>query len=255
MSTAQSSPPAAAYDPGMRPMHRALPRYIRIAEELQGRIGAGRYEVGGLLPSEPALGREFGVSRTTVRQAIERLHERGLVRPEVGRGTRVLGARPRGAVFALADFNEQILARGQTPATRLLDRRVMTATDEVASRLRLAAGTAVIRLVRLRLADDVPVVYETRFLARDTCPALLAENVERQSVHRLLLDRYGIPPVRVDLSITRLPVALEEAAHLAVPVDTMIFHLDRVTYQAEDQPVTWLRASYRSDHFDLVVHH
>jgi len=230
--------------------HDARPRYVRIAEVVQRHIRVGAYESGALLPGEAEMGRAFGVSRGTMRQAIGLLQERGFVQPEVGRGTRVLGSHPRNTVFELADVNDEIRRRGQTPSTRLLTRATEPATAEVAARLRVAARSPTIRLVRVRLADGVPLVYETRLLAVETCPELLAEDVESQSVHRLLRERYHIPLVRVELAITRAPL-LDEVAECL----TMAFYLDRVTYQAETVPVTLFQAFYRSDHVDLAVHH
>jgi len=222
---------------------------------LQARIGDGAYPMGGLLTSEPALSAEFGVSRGTIRQAITLLLERGLVQPEVGRGTRIISLQPRGRLFELGDFDEEIARRGQQPSARLLERRVIPASQAVAERLAVLPGSEAILLVRLLLADSVPLVHESRYLARATCPELLHEDLERQSVHGLLLHRYGIPLVRVDLSITRQPLTAEIATALEVPAGLLAFRLDRVTYRAEGQPVTWLTAYYRSDHFDLAVHH
>jgi len=211
--------------------------------------------MGGLLTSEPALSAEFGVSRGTIRQAITLLLERGLVQPEVGRGTRIISLQPRGRLFELGDFDEEIARRGQQPSARLLERRVIPASQAVAERLAVLPGSEAILLVRLLLADSVPLVHESRYLARATCPELLHEDLERQSVHGLLLHRYGIPLIRVDLSITRQPLTAEIATALEVPAGLLAFRLDRVTYRAEGQPVTWLTAYYRSDHFDLAVHH
>jgi len=230
-------------------------RYVQIAAMLQARIGDGAYPIDGLLPSEPALSAEFGVSRGTIRQAITLLLERGLVKPEVGRGTRIVSLQPRGRLFELGDFDEEIARCGQQPSTHLLERRVIPASQAVAKRLAILPGSEAILLVRLLLADGMPLVHESRYVARATCPELLHEDLERQSVHGLLLHRYGIPLVRVDLSITRRPLTVEIAGALEVPEGTLAFCLDRVTFRAEGQPVTWLTAHYHGDHFDLAVHH
>ena len=132
---------------------------------------------------------------------------------------------------------------------------MIPASQAVAKRLAILPGSEAILLVRLLLADGMPLVHESRYVARATCPELLHEDLERQSVHGLLLHRYGIPLVRVDLSITRRPLTVEIAGALEVPEGTLAFCLDRVTFRAEGQPVTWLTAHYHGDHFDLAVHH
>jgi len=235
--------------------HDSLPRYARIADALIARIRSGAYPTDSFLPAESKLSWEFAVSRGTVRQAISVLQTRGFVRAEVGRGTRVLAPQPPSQVFELPDFNKSMLLSGRTPSTRLLHRDVLPASADVAARLGILPAPPVIRLVRLRLADGVPLVYETRFLALDTCPELLQEDVEHQSVHHLLLDRYGIPLVQVDLTIRLAPLSHEAAEFLAQPPATPVFCLERVTYRSDGVPVTWFHAYYHSDHFALTIFH
>lgn len=254
-SPASASYPSRTHAEGNGSLAGLLPRYVRIADTLQERIRSGDYAVNAFLPGESTLAREFGVSRGTVRQSINLLHERGLLRAEVGRGTRVLAQQMPSPVLALHDFTDDVLRSGRVPTTRLLARAVISASRQVAARLCIPAGSSVIRLTRLRLADEIPLVYETRYLALATCPELLEEDVERQSVHRLLLERYRIPLARVDLSIHRAVAPPDVARALRLDDGVLVFCLDRTTYRDERIPVTWFQAYYHSDHFDLAVHH
>jgi GntR family transcriptional regulator len=251
-TTAHSLPSSSRPSENRRSL---LPQYARIADALQQRMQIGTYQTGGFLPSEHALSKEFGVSRGTVRQAIDLLRDRGFLQAEVGRGTRVLSPQSRSLVFQLADFNDEVRRSGSVPSTKLLRREVVAAGVEVAERLRIRPRSKVIRMVRLRLADGVPLVHETRILAVSMCPELLEEDVEHQSVHDLMLNRYHIPLVRMELSIVCVPLPPEVAAPLGVPAENISFFLDRVTYRHDDVPVSWFRAYYRGDHFDLTVHH
>lgn len=233
----------------------AVPRYVRIADVLRERVRSGTYPVDSFLPAEGKLAAEFNVSRGTVRQSINILQERGFVRAEVGRGTRVLARQVVSPVLELHDFTEEVRRSGRAPSTRVLAREVIPASREVAGQLKVRVGSDVIHLVRLRLADDIAVVYETRYLALATCPELLQEDVERQSVHRLLLDRYHIPLARVDISVRRVLPPPQIARTLGLAEGDLVFCLDRTTFRDERVPVTWFHAYYRSDHFDLTVHH
>jgi GntR family transcriptional regulator len=244
-----SSPPQA------ESRRSLLPHYAQIADAVQRRVQVGTYGIGSFLPSEAALGREFGVSRGTIRQAIDLLSERGYLQAEIGKGTRVISPQGRSLVFQLTDFNSEVRRSGSTPSTRLISREVVLATADVAKRLRIRPGTEVIRMLRLRMANGVPLVHETRVLALSMCPQLMEEDVERQSVHDLMLNRYNIPLMRMELNIMCVPLPQEIAGHLGVPVGETSFFLDRVTYQTDDIPVSWFRAYYRGDHFDLTVHH
>ena len=245
--------PEASDDSGY--YYDLLPRYVRIADTLQNRIRSGEYPVGCFLPGETDLSGEFAVSRSTIRQGIGVLQQRGFVQPEMGRGTRVLRLLPRNNVVHFTDFNEDVRRSGRTPSTRLLRREVVSASAEVAVRLHIPESSKIIRIVRLRLADNSPVVYEMRALALKTCPSLLEEDLENQSIHHLMLVKYAIPLTKLELVIERVPLEGEAAEHLGVVPGTDGVYLDRLTYQSDNAPVTWYRAFYHSDHFDLTVHH
>jgi GntR family transcriptional regulator len=123
----------------------------------------------------------------------------------------------------------------------------------ISMRLQIPAGEEVVEIVRLRLADGIPLAYETRYMARRLCPQLLDEDLERQSIHSLLIDKYDIPLVRACHTIEARTLVGEEAEVLEVAPGSAGFSVDRVTYTVGEQPVTWYRTSYRGDEYRFTA--
>lgn len=224
-----------------------VPRYHQLKEILERRVLAGEFPPGAKFPTEEELCRTYGLSRGTVRQALDKLVGAGLLKREQGKGTFVNPPQKTPVFFRLAGFDEEMKARGWQPSVKLLSRRVFPAGKELAKRLKIRPGEKAIEIVRLRLADGKPVAYETRFLSYKTCPQLLKEDLETQSIHSLLIDKYNIPLRRASYVVEARTLSKKEAAHLQAEEGAAGFAIERITYGADNKPVTWHRMIYRGD--------
>jgi GntR family transcriptional regulator len=224
-----------------------MPRYYQLKEILERRIQSGEFQPGDQFPTDESLCQEYGLSRGTVRRAIDMLVEEGRLRREQGRGTFVSPAKLSPVFFRLADFAEDMRQRGWEPGTKLLRLRVFPANAEISARLQIPLGEEVVEIARLRLANGKPMAYETRYLAYELCPQLVGEDLERDSIQSLLIDKYNIPLVRACHTIEAHVLSDEEAVLLQVEPGSAGFSVDRVTYTVDDRPVTWYRTFYRGD--------
>lgn len=229
------------------------PRYFALKSLLVQRIQSGEFQPGDQFPTEEALCALYGLSRGTVRRALELLVQDNWLRREQGRGTFVTPPRLAPVFFRLGGFDEEMRRLGRSPATRLLQAEALPADLETARRLEVAPGHAVIRITRLRLADGQPLACETRCLTYETCPELLAENLESQSIHTLLIDKYNIPLLRAVYSIEARLMSAEEASLLQAEPGAAGFVVDRLTYTLNDRPVTWQRTVYRGDQYRFTA--
>lgn len=230
-----------------------VPRYHQLKEILLRRIQSGEFQPGDQFPTEERLCQDYDLSRGTVRRAINILVDEGWLRREQGRGTFVAQSSLAPVYFRLGDFAEDMQRRGLTPSTRVLRLRVIPASPEIAERLQLAVGEDVIESARLRLADGRPMAYETRYLALRLCPQLLDEDLELESIHSLLIDKYDIPLLRACHTVEARVLCEEEAQLLEVEPGTAGFFVDRVTYTTLDRPVTWYRTLYRGDEYRFTA--
>jgi len=230
-----------------------IPHYHQLKEILQKRIESGEFKPDDQFPTEEQLCQEYGVSRGTVGRAVKILADEGWLRRKQGRGTFVTRPSLSPAFFRLANFTEDMRQRGLEPSTKLLNLEVIPASEEMAARLQIAVGEKVIKIARLRLANGRPMAYETRHLAYDLCPQLMEENLERQSIHSLLIDKYDIPLIRACHTIEARVLSEEEAKLLEVEASSAGLFIDRVTYTTHDRPGTWYQALYRGDEYRFTA--
>ncbi len=227
------------------------PKYHRLAQWLRGQIQEGTLRPGDQLPTEAALCEQFGVSRGTVRQAIQMLVLEGLVEREQGRGSFVRQPRRR-AFFTLTGFREDMRRQGIQPETRVLAAEVIPADETTAQRLDIPVETPIIHIERLHLADDRPILYDKRLLARDLCPDLLQEDLATASIHELLIEKYRIPLLRT-VHIMEVHLLDEtEAELLQTDPGIPAFFVDRLTYTTGpegERPAVWYQALYRGDEY------
>jgi GntR family transcriptional regulator len=230
-----------------------IPRYYQLKEILENRIESGEFQVGERFPTDEELCREYGLSRGTVRRAIELLVEERRLRREQGRGTFVNPPLMSPVFFRLANFEDEMKMKGRKPGTKLLDIRKFPATEEIAEHLQLSVGDDVIEISRLRLADNQPMAHETRYLGCQTCPQLLEDDLESHSIHTLLLDKYHIPLIQASHTITARILSATEAELLQVEPGSAGFAVERVTYTHHHQPVTWYRTIFRGDAYHFTA--
>lgn len=224
------------------------PRYLQLADELEERIRNGEWRPGDALPPERRVGQLYGVSRVTVRRALERLVEDGLVEQRQGAGTFVT-RRVRQPLSVLTSFSEDVRARGMEPTSVWLDRRIGTASPEEAIGLGLGPGEAVTRLARLRLADGMPLGIERSAIVAEVLPDPM---VVTESLYDAL-DRNGSRPMRAVQRLSAVALAGAAAAHLEVEAGSPGLSIVRVGYRGDGRAIEYTRSEYRGDRWDFVT--
>lgn len=224
----------------MRVVAGALPKYRQLLQLLRQQILTGEFAPGTRLPTEEELGQQYGLSRGTVRKAIEQLSAEGLVYAEQGSGTYVSATHPNAVPFRFTDCPTA------TPiAHRTITQEVVPADMTVAQQLSLPLGEPVIHIKRLRLEAGVASGFSERYLPQSFCPDLLSEDLTRQSVHDILVTRSDLPLLRAVVEIEAQMLDAEDAALLGVAPATPAIVISRLTYTAPNRPAVWYRAVYR----------
>ncbi|MEU6037190.1 GntR family transcriptional regulator [Actinomadura sp. NPDC047616] len=208
-------------------------------------------EVGDALPSERRLAEELGVSRPTLRAAIDGLVVEGRLERRHGSGTYV--AEPRIAVpLTMTSFTEDMIRRGMRPGGRVLSFRVEAAGAKIGRRLSLSPVEEVFTIRRLRLADGSPMAIETLHMARALLPGLRREDLEGQSFYELLREHGVVLGAGVE-TIEPTVTTPEEAEVLGVPVHAPAFLFERLTRDDRGSPVEFVRSVYRGDRYRLEL--
>ncbi len=225
-----------------QPLYQQLQRALRdaIEKKVLGPEDA--------LPSERQLAADLGISRITVRKAIEGLIEEGLLVSRQGSGNFV-GTRIDKNFAKLTSFSEDMRARGREPRSVWLKRAEGTVTPEEAMKLALSPGTMVYRFNRLRFADDEPMSIEYCTVVASCLPALEAVG---NSLYEAL-EQHGCRPVRALQRLRALLLDEEQAKLLeAQPGDAGLL-VERLGYLRDGRAVELSQSIYRGDTYDFVA--
>lgn len=227
------------------------PHHVRISQHL--RELALAVPAGGRLPTEAELCREFGVSRMTVRQAVERLVAEGLVERRRGSGTFVSpNGRPRFTASSLS-FSSSMRRRGLSPSSELIARGPVHATAEEREALGLASASDAYLLHRIRLADGTPLALERAVLSA-SIGSRLGDELHDGSLHATL-ERLGHVPMRATARVTARNANPTERRLLALPRTSVVLVEQRVVVDQRARPLEATTTWYVADRFafDLAI--
>jgi GntR family transcriptional regulator len=225
-----------------------VPKYHRVKEAVLARIADGTWPPGSLLPAEPDLCRQFGVSRITVRKAISDLVHEGKIQTVQGKGTFV--ATPKvGERFVQRAFGiyEDMERRGMRLTTEVLRQEVIPATADVATRLGLRSGEPVHILVRLRSIEGEKILLSTTYIPQALCPGLADEDLSAGSLFRLLRRRYGLKIGRGERSLEAVAADQWEARMLDLALASPLLRLDSAAYLPDGRPFEYSQTLQRGD--------
>jgi GntR family transcriptional regulator len=201
------------------------------------------------LPTEREISARHGVSRNTVRQALNGLESAGSVYRVQGAGTFV-ASQTISKSLTLTSFTEDMHARELRPHSQLLAAEAVPAGHGVAERLDIAPQDEVFRISRLRLADGSPMCLEHVHLPAARVPGLMDEDLTG-SLYELLADRHSLDIRTAEQTIRAVDLEDTEAALLRVTPGSAGLRVHRVGLDRRDTPVEATTTTYRADRYDL----
>jgi GntR family transcriptional regulator len=228
-----------------------MPLHSQLESMLRRLIEQGQIATGAILPGELELAAQLGMSRHTVRHALGVLTNEGLLRRERGRGTTVVSDTPRvfeRSLSAFYAFAWEARARGASQRSYVLERQILPADEGLAGRLQVEPGTELERIVRLRTADDDPLVFESAYLPRVLTIVLEASALERESIYDELERLHGLRVTRAHECIRPIVLSRPVARLLRASVGAPAFSVERTTW-CDDRPIEWQESIVRGDRF------
>jgi GntR family transcriptional regulator len=233
-----------------------LPKYHQIYLVLREQLADGRFVRG--VPGEVHLMKEFGVSRVTVRKALERLVTDGLISRSPGRGTvtvapaRELGGEPQRQGVRLSGLLENIVDMGLRTSVKVVRCEVLPASDAVARQLDIAPGTPVQKALRVRSTRHGPLSHITTHV-----PQAIAKGFGRRELARkpilMLLEASGVVIGRARQSISAKLADAEVARLLQVDIGSALLAVQRLVFDIDERPVQWLHGLYRPDRYQYQM--
>ncbi|MEK7295788.1 MAG: GntR family transcriptional regulator [Actinomycetota bacterium] len=221
-------------------------RYHEIADALRQRIHSGGFSAGRLLPSESALSQEFGVSRVTVRRALDVLRDEGMVNAHQGLGWFVTGDPVTQALGRLGTIEEQMAANGIRSERRIIEFAFEPATRSVA---KILNTDQVLRVKRVNTADGEPFAVVTVWCPFDLGQHLSRHKVEQSPFYELL----NIALRDATQTIGADSATVEEAKLLEIPAGSPVLRCERVTRNVEGDAVLLSHHVFPAHRTNFVV--
>ena len=208
--------------------------------------------IGSAIPSERQLSVDLGVSRLTLRAALDELVREGLLDRRRGSGTYV--REPKIAQeLTMTSFSEEMRRRGMRPESKTLSITTALAGAYLGRCLHVSPSEKIMVAKRLRLADEETMAIETLHVPESRVPGLTPKDLDQGSFYELLSERYGITIVGGIQTIEPTVTNEEESDALGVPLHSPAFLFERTTRAETGDIVEFVRSIYRGDRYRLVT--
>ncbi len=230
-----------------------VPLYLKIADDIKGKIDKGIYPPNSRIPTELELGKDYGVSRITMRRALELLTEDGILARKQRIGTYVCEKKiTRGQLNTTMSFSRLCELSGGTAGTELLTADLVHARESDIRDLELSEeDDRIIRIRRLRFFNEVPVLLEENHFAR-TYAFLLAEDLSKSLYD--ILEKHGIFPSHGVKTIGVCYATREEAQRLGIKENDALLLSRDIVYDGQNRPVHVCKEVINADRFEYRIY-
>ncbi|MFI7383734.1 GntR family transcriptional regulator [Streptomyces sp. NPDC049813] len=225
-----------------------VPLYFQLSQQLESAIERGALTPGSLLGNEIELAGRLGLSRPTVRQAIQSLVDKGLLVRRRGVGTQVVHSQVK-RPLELSSLYDDLEAAGQRPRTRVLGHALVPASAEVAAALAVGEGDQVVRLERLRLTHGEPVAHLCNHLPAGLLP-LEDARLEATGLYRLMRAA-GITLHSARQSVGARAANAVEGERLGEPAGAPLLTMERTTFDDKGRAVEFAAHTYRASRYSF----
>ncbi|HEY1366831.1 MAG TPA: GntR family transcriptional regulator [Gaiellaceae bacterium] len=226
------------------------PLYHQVYSIIADAISSGQLKPGNRLPTERSLCQRFGVSRATVRKALRRLADEGVVTATVGRGSFVVGSPLAEPPNALMSFTELAAVRGLTASAEVARQQLRPATVEEASVFGIDVTGLIFELERVRVLEDDRVAVDRTRIPVAIAPGLTEQDFTDASIYETL-DDAGAAPVRGDVVVSSTAADEQRAAALGIPVGAPLLVCTTMSHDEVGRLVEICEIAYRADRYQF----
>jgi len=231
-----------------------IPYYYQLEQSLREKVENGQWKPGDNLPSEAELCSTFKVSRTVVRQALNKLCQGGIVYKEKGRGSFV--AKPKlqeKFVQRTYGFYQEMKEKGLEVESKILEHELIEPPIRIKTSLKLTEGQKIVKTSRLRSVNKELIMFTTTYVRSDLCPGLEKEDLTNRSLYQLLWDKYGLKISYGQRTLEAVAASKYEADMLKVPRRSPLIYLESVSYLEDSTPIEYFEAWHRGDKCKFAI--
>lgn len=227
-----------------------IPLYFQVSAFIEQSIESGQVPNGSLFANEIQLAQQLGLSRPTIRRAMQDLVDKGLIVRRRGIGTRVVQPKVR-RPLELSSLFDDLAGAGQAPTTAVLEVGMVPADDEVAAHLNVRAGTEVLKIVRLRSAVGNPIAQLTNYLP-ETVGDFSQEELEERGLYELMRGR-GIHLHTASQTVGARNATAAEARLLDERRNAALLTMQRTTYDDQGNVVEYGNHIYAASRYSFEI--
>lgn len=235
----------------IKPMDR-VPIYVQLEEHIRGLIDSESLRPGDRVPSEAELAKAHGISRMTVRKALDRLEMDGVIVRRAGKGTFVAEPKIVHGASTVFSFSANLSAVGYETRSQVAERRIAKPDPSIRARLGLDAESNVVIVGRVRFIGDDPVALNWDYLPYPEFAEIMNMDITRDSILKVISDIAGSKRLKSDDELSISLARPKEAELLGIRAGSPVFVVQGITYDDKGKPVKYTKAVYRGDRFLFV---
>lgn len=232
-------------------MSASLPVYIQIHDQIKEGIEKGEWQIGDRLPSERELAVTFGVSRMTLRQAIQTLADEGILERKIGSGTYVARKKVQEKMTGTTSFTEIMLSQNRKPSSKTISYFVTQPSSSEFEKLQLQEGDMILRMERIRYADGVPICFEVASI-----PYSLVENYSKREITESFyktLEEKGEKIGHANQTISAMLASEQIADYLQIKRGDAILRMRQLSFLEDQRPFEYVRTQYVGNRFEFYL--
>lgn len=229
-----------------------IPMYYQIQEHIRENIKQHKWLKGEAIPSERILTEQFGVSRMTIRQAVQGLVDEGILMRKRGSGTYVSNDKVEQPLKEITSFTKLMEQRGMKASSKITVFTVRKPNEVEAQHLEVDLDSDVYHIERIRLGDQIPIAIETSIVPYSIAKGLTEKDIQH-SLYEFIEVKKGYPLGDGKQSIEAIGATQRIAEQLDLPIDSPILQIERVATLSTGVPFEYVRSQYAGSRFKFYL--
>lgn len=209
------------------------PLYIQLMNILIYKI-ENHLKENDKLDSEREICKKYGLSRTTVREALDELEKNKYIYKVQGKGNFISPKVVEQDLIRVSSFTEEMKKHGKNPTSKLLNFEVIEASNKIAGKLKMEENELVFKISRIRIADDIPMIYEITYLPYERFKGLTKEMIKDNPLYEIFKNSFGTYITSAEEVIESVLINKLESVYLEVPQGQAGLKSERIAYEQED---------------------
>lgn len=231
---------------------RGIALYHQLETELIDLINSGQLKEGDKLPSERELCEKYNVSRTTARQAIGDLERKEYVYKIQGKGTFVSPKIYKQQLLKFYSFTEEMKKLGKKPSSQILSFDLIKASERVSKNLGIYENAFVYKIIRLRIANETPMMVECTYLPQNRFIDLKEQWLKERPMYDIFREIYNVNLTKAKESFKPILISEGDSKLLNVKENTAAMKIERITFEGE-RVIEYTVSVSRGDKFEYTV--